>query len=42
MHLDVNDLPNVIREIKQKLRHDLPNDQSVFTEIEADDILLNA
>ncbi|ATF91667.1 DUF1479 domain-containing protein [Cedecea neteri] len=35
MHLDINDLPKAIREIKQKLRHDLPNYQSVFAELEA-------
>lgn len=35
MHLDINDLPKAIREIKQKLRRDLPHYQSAFTELEA-------
>ncbi|WP_312737473.1 YbiU family protein, partial [Atlantibacter hermannii] len=36
MPLHIDDLPTAIREMKRKLRHELPNYQQVFKALEAD------
>ncbi|MCE0825449.1 DUF1479 domain-containing protein [Buttiauxella sp. A2-C2_NF] len=36
MTLQIDDLPRAIREIKQKLRHELPNYQTAFEQLEGD------
>jgi hypothetical protein len=36
MNLNIEDLPQAIREIKQRLRQELPNYKQVFTELESD------
>lgn len=36
MHLHIDDLPQAIRQIKQKLRSDLPNYKEAFAELESD------
>lgn len=36
MTLHIDDLPRAIREIKQKLRHELPDYKAVFEQLEGD------